>query len=523
MDASGIFQKLPQLFINRQRKRDEMQKRFITIWFRYLKTDWHCRRQPELAGTPFILASPDHGRIVVTSANANAQTQGIDIGMALADARAILPTLQVKDDKPELAPKLLKGIAEWCIRFTPSVSIDMPDSLVLDITGCTHLWGSEKQYLAAIYKRLNYFGYHVKAAIADTIGTSWAIAHFGSDKMIIESDHQTPALFPLPPAALRLKAATVERLEKLGLRRIGAFINMPKTALRRRFGTDLLQRLDQALGKEEEFVQSLQTIEDYHERLPCLEPIVTAKGIEIALQRLLEELCNRLKCEAKGLRFASFKGYRVDGKIERIEIGTNRPSNNTIHLFKLFEIKIDSIEPAPGIELFTLEASKVEDVIPTQEKLWDDAAGLDDIGLSELLDRIGGKIGANQIHRYVPDEHYWPERSFKPATSINEKTATQWKVNKPRPLQLLANPVAIEVTAPIPDYPPMLFRYRGKIHKILKADGPERIEQEWWLQEGKHRDYYSVEDEQGNRYWLFRSGHYDADKTYQWFLHGFFA
>ena len=220
---------------------------------------------------------------------------------------------------------------------------------------------------------------------------------------------------------------------------------------------------------------------------------------------------------------ALFKCYRVDGKIEKIEIGTNRPSCNSKHLFKLFENKISSIEPALGIELFTLEASKVEDASPVQEKLWENNSGLDDIGLSELLDRLAGKIGGNNIHRYVPDEHYWPERSFKLASDLHEKLQTTWKADRPRPLQLLSKPEPIEVTAPIPDYPPMLFRYKGKLHKIIKADGPERIEQEWWLQDGQHRDYYCVEDEDGNRYWLFRSGHYDADKTYQWFIHGFFA
>jgi protein ImuB len=147
---------------------------------------------------------------------------------------------------------------------------------------------------------------------------------------------------------------------------------------------------------------------------------------------------------------------------------------------------------------------------------------LDDIGLSELIDRFAGKFGANQIQRYLPDEHYWPERSVKPALSLDEKINTIWKVDRPRPLQLLQKPERIEVTAPIPDYPPMLFRYKGKLHKIIKADGPERIEQEWWLQQGQHRDYYYVEDEEGKRYWLFRSGHY-ADKSYQWFIHGFFA
>ncbi|HEU4902126.1 MAG TPA: DNA polymerase Y family protein, partial [Flavisolibacter sp.] len=84
-------------------------------------------------------------------------------------------------------------------------------------------------------------------------------------------------------------------------------------------------------------------------------------------------------------------------------------------------------------------------------------------------------------------------------------------------------PERIDVTAPIPDYPPMLFRYKGTMHKIIKADGPERIEQEWWIQDGEHRDYYCVEDEEGRRYWLFRSGHYNEEKTPLWFLHGFFA
>jgi protein ImuB len=213
----------------------------------------------------------------------------------------------------------------------------------------------------------------------------------------------------------------------------------------------------------------------------------------------------------------------MDGKIEKIEIGTNRPCCNSKHLFKLFELKIESIEPASGIEIFTLEASKVEDLSTVQEQLWGNKMDLDNVELSELLDRIGGKIGAHNIHRYVPANHYWPERSFKEASSLNETIQTAWKVDRRRPLQLLSRPERIEVTAPIPDYPPMLFRYAGKLHKIMKADGPERIEAEWWLHDGQHRDYYCVEDEDGYRYWLFRSGHYDAAKSYQWFIHGFFS
>jgi protein ImuB len=126
------------------------------------------------------------------------------------------------------------------------------------------------------------------------------------------------------------------------------------------------------------------------------------------------------------------------------------------------------------------------------------------------------------IHRYLPDEHYWPERSYRLAAALEEKPAADWRLDRPRPICLLPKPETIEVTAPIPDYPPMLFIYKGKIHKVIKADGPERIEREWWLDNGLHRDYYTVEDEQGARYWIFRLGHYDEHKP-EWFIHGFFS
>ena len=499
-----------------------MPKRFVTIWFRHLKTDWLSRRQPGLFHTAFVLAFPDHGRMVVTAVNEAAQQQGIDAGIVVADARAIYPGLRVFDDKPELSIQLLNAVANYCIRYTPFVSIDPPDGLILDVTGCAHLWGGEVSYVKTIINRFKSFGYDVCAAMADTIGAAWAITHYGKDEFVIESNQQNVALLSLSPAALRLEQDVLELLFKLGLRQINSFISMPRSALRRRFGNHIIQRLNQALGYEDEIVYPVQPPEPYQERLPCLEPIVTATGIEIALKKLLESLCQRLQQEEKGLRSASFVCYRIDGKIEKIEIGTNRASHNTNHLFKLFALKISSIEPALGIELFILDASKVEDLPPMQEKLWAEKCGLNDRRFSELIDRIANKIGESNIHRYLPDKHYWPERSVRIASSLHEEMNTSWSIDKLRPVQLLSKPERIEVTAPIPDYPPMLFRYKGKLHKIKKADGPERIEREWWLEEGPHRDYYSVEDEDGHRYWLFRSGHY-TDNNYQWFIHGFFA
>ena len=499
-----------------------MARRFVSIWFRHLTTDWFSLSQPHLRDKPFVLRTPSHGRMMITAANATAQKKGIDSGMVLADARAVIPDLQVLDDKPDLPEKLLKRLAEWCIRFTPCAAVDLPDGIILDVTGCSHLWGGDRPYMAEIVKKISARHYDVRVAMADTVGAAWGVARYGKEPLVVDSGTHINAMLALPPEALRLEADTIERLHKLGLHRISQFVSIARSSLRRRFGNHFLKQLDMALGHEEEMIQPVQPIEPYSERLPCMEPIVTATGIEIALDRLLKIVCHRLQQEQKGLRQAVFKGYRVDGKIEQIKIETNRPSHNVKHLFKLFEIKISTIEPALGIELFVLEAPKVEYQYPSQEKLWEGSGGLEDVRLSELIDRMGGKVGMQSIHRYLPDEHYWPERSIKLASSLQEPLTTTWKVDRLRPLQLLPVPERIEVTAPIPDYPPMLFRYKNKIHKIVKADGPERIEQEWWLQTGQHRDYYRVEDEEGQRYWLFRLGHYH-DKIYQWFIHGFFA
>ncbi len=500
-----------------------MPKRFIAIWFRHLNTDWFTLRRPLLANAPFVLCAPEHGRMMITAANAIAQSQGIDKGMVLADARAIFPGLEVLDDKPTLSGKLLRGLAKWCIRFTPLAAVDPPDGIMLDVSGCSHLWGGDKPYVTEIISRLNKQGYSVRIGMADTIGAAWAMARFADRSVIIEKGRHLEALLTLPPVSLRLETETIERLQKLGLRQVKDFIGIPRSALRRRFGKHLIQRLDQALGQEEEAIIPIIPVEPYQERLPCLEPISTATGIEIALKRLLEILCLRLKQEEKGLRIASFKGYRLDGKLEEITIGTTRPTHNTSHLFKLFENKLCAFEPALGIELFVLEASGVEDLSPLQEKLWEGTGGLEDSKIAELIDRLAGKLGADIIHRYLPDEHHWPERSLKPASSFLEKPITPWKTDRLRPVTLLPKPEPIEVAAPIPDYPPMLFRYKGKVHNIKKADGPERIEREWWLDPGELRDYYCVEDEEGFRYWVFRSGHYEENKKYQWFLYGFFG
>ncbi|MFL5765667.1 MAG: Y-family DNA polymerase [Bacteroidia bacterium] len=495
-------------------------KRIVAIQFPQLMSERISRRRPELKEIPFAMAMKERGRRVIKAVNSLAYKKDIHVEMVVADCKAILPGLEVLEYDPEEPKKVLYALAEWFIRFAPVVCVDLPDGLLLDVSGCTHLWGGEEKYIRDIAIRLKNFGYTIRIAVADTAGTAWALSRFGKNGTIVPSGKEAEFLSGLSGAALRIDPLITARLEKLGLLNIGSFMDMPPTALRRRFGQQLLTRLGQALGKELELMEPVRPVSPYEERLPSIEPICTATGIGIALNNLLEMLCVRLNRESKGLRKCELICYRIDGLTQKINIGTSKPSRNVTHLFKLFSEKISKIDPGLGIELFILEANPVEELLDSQDALW--AVGnATCASVAELVDRLAGRTGANAIHRYLPAEHYWPERSMTKTASLSEKATTAWRNDLPRPLHLLKSPEPIEVSVPVPDYPPMLFRHKGVIHNVKRADGPERIEQEWWIQGGLYRDYYCVEDEQGARYWLFRSGDYKSGKP-KWFVHGFF-
>lgn len=493
----------------------------VVIWFPHLLTDRVLRKQADLKDSAFVMVLLERGRRIVKAVNQVAQEKGIRLNMVLADCKALVPDLTVLDYDVQEPAKLLNALAEWCLRYSPSVSVYTPDVLVLDVSGCTHLWGGEEDYLKDIHQKFSAFGYTIRSAMADTIGAAWALCHYGENQSIVDTGKEAAMLLPLPPAALRLEPAVLEKLDKLGLNTIGSFITMPNTALRRRFGPGLLQRIAQAVGEEMEIIEPLVPVIPFQERLPSMEPIRTAEGIEIAIKTLLQTLCERLQREMKGLRKCVLTCYRIDGGVQKIDIGTGKPSRNTLHLFKLFENKIQQVQPDLGIELFVMDAPIVEELHNSQDALWT-VSGKDESLIAELLDRLSGKTGVQAIQRFLPAEQYWPERSYKKAISLSEKRSTDWRTDSPRPLHVLPVPELIEVSVPLPDYPPLLFKYKRELHKVVKADGPERIEQEWWIEQGLYRDYYCVEDEQGQRYWLFRSGDYDKTEV-KWFMHGFFA
>lgn len=499
-----------------------MAKRFMSVFLPYLTADIMARRMPDLRTRPFVLAEKVKNRIQICSVNGLAADQGIYPGMTVADARSLFPQLEVITENLPDTTESLQSLALWCQRFTPSTGIHPPDGLILDISGCSHLWGDENAYQQHIKERLHQGGLHARIAIADTIGTAWALAHYAPQYSPLPTGKQEDALLNLPLSALRIDSDTVDKLHKLGLFCIQDCLQLPRAALRRRFGDILNKRLDQALGLQPEDFTAILEPTAYRLRLPCPEPVRTAEAIRIALQQLLDTLCKQLKKEQKGLRQCIMMGYRIDGEIQKLEIRTANASCNEAHLLYLFTLHIDRIEPDLGIELFTLEAPIVEPLAPEQEILWRIDSKESRVESNLLLDKIRNYLPEVRIQRFLPEERYWPEYAISSCGDLHTEPQTIWRQDIPRPIRILQPAQEIHVMVPIPDYPPAQFQYNGQIHRVVKADGPERIEAEWWLRTGTHRDYYCIEDEQGYRYWLYREGPYDSETT-KWYLHGFFA
>ncbi|WP_237904266.1 Y-family DNA polymerase [Azospirillum brasilense] len=541
-----------------ERETERTAQRILSLWLPRLPTDAHSRRHPERRDHPLAAILAERGRLGVAAVNRAAAAAGVWPGMSLADARAIEPALAVFDAEPESDARLLERIAGWCTRYTPWTTPDGPDGVALDITGCAHLFGGEAVMAADLTARLNAAGFESRLAVADTPAAAWALARFGREAPTLtlprcagegtplQASRPSPAqrgregpakregggnrantlLSPLPVAALRLPAATVDGLAAVGLRRIGDLHALPRATLAGRFGPELLRRLDQAYGRLDEPLSPRLPVPPHSVRLALPEPITTAEAIAEALRRLLASLCAGLENTGEGARRLRLELHRVDRRLEdapqTLAIGTGHPVRRPDALMRLFAQKLDRVEPGPGLELMVLSATEVGPLVAAQAALDGGADGQPELG--ELMDRLGNRLGERAVLRLVPRQSWLPERSVAPAPAFADAPGgALWPADRPRPVRLLAPPEPIEAMALLPDDPPVMFLWRGARHRIRRADGPERIAAEWWRRDGEPRDYYRVEDEAGRRFWVFRQGLYRPGVAALWFLHGFFG
>ncbi|MBP8246182.1 MAG: DNA polymerase Y family protein [Phenylobacterium sp.] len=454
---------------------------------------------------------------------------GLYVGQKATDAAAIAPELVTAEAEPEADARALSALVDWCVRFSPAVAADGPDGLFMDISGVAHLWGGEAELLADFQGRLSANGLAFRIAIADTPGAAWALAHYGQDGAIAPPGGQIALLAPLPPAALRLNAEIAAQIDRLGLKVLAQLFDIPRAPLARRFGIETLTRLDQALGRSKEALTFHRAPTPWFARLAFAEPISAPEDMARVAFDVGAALCARLEKEGQGARRFELCFHRVDGQVAPLQVGLALAARDPARIAKLFAPKIETIDPGFGVEVVTLEAGEVEALSGRQARLDSLLEAGSAEGLAPLIDRLTNRLGEDRVWKARPVQSHVPEQSVVPGAPMGPSVAG-WDPERPRPFRLFRRPEPLEaVTALMPDDPPRQFRWRGQLHRVRRAEGPERIGQEWWcgaieeVRTDHIRDYYRVEDEAGARFWLFRAGTYTPGTQAKWWLHGLFA
>ena len=492
---------------------------------------------------------------VLWAVNREAGAAGLGPGMRLADARALLAGLVTARADAAADRRGLERLALWCNRFTPWCAVDDggdDDSgdggLLLDITGCAHLFGGETALMDETAARLAGLGIENRLGLADTPGAAWALARFGpvengsADARIAAPGETHAAITGLPVEGLRLAAEDARLLRRLGLVTIGAVDGLPRASLARRFpcrerGSAVLARLDRALGRFAEPIVPLVPPPACLERLALPEPLIDRAGLDAALARLMPGLIASLERDGLGVRRLALWCYRVDGGVARRAVATARAIRDGDHLTRLFRETLETIDPGFGIDLMALHAERVEPLAPAQLSLTGD--GRRQGGVDLLVDRLLAKLGDGAVCRLEPVARHRPETAERAVAPGREpvpwsEASSGASEKPPRPFRLFDRPEPVEVMAGVPDGPPLLFTWRRVRRRVMRAAGPERIEPEWWADLGAGgrdeavRDYYRIEDADGRRYWLYRAGLYgdpaaDSGDSPRWYVHGLYG
>jgi protein ImuB len=547
-------------------------RRILSLWFPRLAAERVLRAERGHIDRPFAIVAEQNNTLTLASLSAEAEAESLSVGQSLSDARAFCPDLLTRPANPEQEASLLAALSRWAGKYSPWVAAQPPAALLLDITGCSHLFGGEAGLAEAIRADAEALFLTVHIGIADTVGAAWALAryagaasaaHRSGDAIeqearatrsrafkrrnwerggaapvrtaqvgaasVAPAGETRAAIASLPLPALRLRPDTCAKLARLGLRTIGDLTGLPRASLARRFGADVVRRMDQALGAEPEPVSPGGPPQHFATRLSLPDPIGLADDIEAGIDRLLPPLCAKLRKAGRGARRLRLTLYRTDRSLQLIEVGLARPSDDPARIRPLLTLQLPTIEPGFGIDMMRLQAHVTEPLTEARHKGHLDAVAAakalrdGDTALADLLGRLGARMGLEALTRLTPADSHIPEKTQTVQSAAYAPVARPWAAPRtPRPLLMFApEPVQPQDAG----RPPGRFLWRRRDFTTRHATGPERIAPEWWLDDPNWRtgtrDYWRVTTESGEHLWLFQA--LGAAASGGWFIHGDFG
>ncbi len=475
---------------------------------------------------PLVAVAKSGAKRWLSAVDANAGRLGLSVGMPAAKAQALVQGLTMVDADPAADLAALERITLWALtQYSPIVAMDPPGGIVMDTEGADHLQGGEGPMLVRLVNSFRAKRLAAHAAVADSWGAAHALARsITSETFVANRGEITQAVCHLPIGSLRLDAKTVTSLHTLGFRTVGELAATPKAPLTLRFGPQIGRRLEQMFARLPEPIEPARAPDVVEVDRSFAEPIGAPETIARYVAELVQALCLKLQARGLGVRRTDLIVHRVDNTIQALRAGTAKPVRDIAWLTKLLQDRIERIDPGFGIEKLSLAATMVEPLADRQ--MATSLIEAPDIDLGAFIDMIGNR-GTYRIYRAAPVASDVPERSVARISPVADALGKTWPQTWPRPLRLMIHPEPIDVMALLPDHPPVWFVWRGKRRRVAHADGPERIFGEWWQSTSEWaavRDYFSVEDDSGERYWIFRSGDGvdPATGSHRWFIHGIF-
>jgi protein ImuB len=466
--------------------------------------------------------------MVVATSSPHAQRQGVTVGMPLAEAKALYARAHYELHDAEADAATLRRLALWCQRFGPWVAVEHPDSLILNITGCGPIFGGEEKLATQAVKQLTRLGFVAKAAVAQTGGAAWALAHYQSgNALIVVAGAHLQALHALPVEALRLGEELLPLLRQFDIHTIGQLRQLPRASLPARFGPHVLQRLDQAFGDVPEpftwEMASTPVEATWTFECPCSD----RRSVEFVLEHLLKQMVAKLQAQQLGIQRLRCTLKVLGSEPHGFIVGLLHANNVLGYLMELLRLHLDRVRLPAEITGTTLRAELVVPLEFQQGQMFaDDIIAERWRRVPALVELLSNRLGKQAVLRphLLPEAQ--PELAWRYEPWLEQEVSLLAKAGhkeKPtetfiRPLVLESQPIPIAVMSNVSGGPPLRFTWQRQSFTVARHWGLERIETGWWRGRQVHRDYYLVETTAGDRFWLFRAAEVEA-----WFLHGVFA
>ena len=461
-------------------------------------------------------------------ANSRAARFGVRRDMPLAEAHSLVLSrhrLAVFPLEPDQNRRALEQLAVIAQAFTPVVcleEVEHPESLCLDLSGTSGLWNHEDEQLEAIKHQFHTLGYRTRMAVAHSLGSAWALAHYDRDAndFIIGGRNDQQRLGRLPIESLRIEPSDASLLRRLGIKAIQQLLKLDRSSLKRRLGDRVGMRLSQFLGDVHEQLVPYRSPERFEKEFQCEQALSHQPSIEHIIRSLLEDVLAALSNRQLGLVRLRIELRCEDRRIIPLEIDLGFPTLDQKLLWNLCLLKWEQLQLLSAVISIHLEATQTQRLLQRQSSLISDERSRSTGALQPLIAKLSARLGKNAVSRFRITPDPVPESSVQLISAMEVGNAEMIVKRHllQRPLRLFQRAEALEVMGLSDVGVPRRLFLNDQCHDVIHAWGPERIESAWWRGPMQRRDYYRVETSQGRRWWIFQRL---SDRS--WYLQGEWA